>query len=607
MLSVVGKKSERSKLCQKILLKDLQILLSLWIKRREKVVINHTLVLKKSRNRLTVEKKLEVIKLYEKCASFAQVAREKEIAESTIRKIVSQKSELKKYSVHTANYGGLQLTKTRSRAMLEMERLLLAWINDCTNRNLPISLKETQLKAVSLYGFCKSKIEDLTPQEIKETFVGSNGWWDKFSERENLGSVNLLGEAGSADVKAAEEFPEIFRKIIEEGGYSEQQIFNVDEAGLFWKMAPTRSIVKKTRKVPGLKLAKSRSTILVGGNASGDLKLKPLFIHTSENPRCLKGVKKATLPVFWASNKKAWMKAELFENWFKDNFIPQVKRFCRMKKIPFKILLLVDNCTGHPDLSHIDPNVKMMFLPPNTTSLIQPMDQGVIATLKALYKRITFEKAHETHNTLVEFYKDYDIFQAVTNFGIAWGMITQKNMKGVWKKLLPREESNEPPTEIIEEVVNLGVELDIELTTQDVKEILVFDERKMSNEDLFEVCEPTEGETESEESNDATENPQNLSLKQLKEILKRGQEFTDLINDLDPIHERQVRVIKDIDKALRCYKEEALEKSKIVTNLAKQSKVTSFFTKNVDKPGPSGQKSSNEELNEALAILSDED
>ena len=26
-----------------------------------------------------------------------------------------------------------------------------------------------------------------------------------------------------------------------EGGYTEQQIINVDEAGLFWKMAPTKN------------------------------------------------------------------------------------------------------------------------------------------------------------------------------------------------------------------------------------------------------------------------------------------------------------------------------------------------------------------------------
>ena len=49
--------------------------------------------------------------------------------------------------------------------------------------------------------------------------------------------------------------------------------------------------MNKAKKFSGLKLAKYRITILVGGNASGELKLKPLFIHTSKTPkqRSIKG------------------------------------------------------------------------------------------------------------------------------------------------------------------------------------------------------------------------------------------------------------------------------------------------------------------------------
>ena len=158
----------------------------------------------------------------------------------------------------------------------------------------------------------------------------------------------------------------------------------------------------------GLKLSKRRSTILVGGNASGDMKLTPLWIHNSKRPRPFKNVDMNRLPVFWQSNKKAWMTTLIFEHWFKEYFIPEVRRYCRRKKIEFKILLISDNCSSHPDLSHVNKNVKFLFLPPNTTSLIQPMDQGVIATLKALYRKITFAEAHRTHDTLVEFYQDFN-------------------------------------------------------------------------------------------------------------------------------------------------------------------------------------------------------
>ena len=114
-------------------------------------------------------------------------------------------------------------------------------------------------------------------------------------------------------------------------------------------MPPTRTVKKKTKKIAGLKLAKSRSTVLVGGNAQGDMKLKPLWIHTSQNPRCFKRkVKKdkSNLPVFWTSNRKAWMTSEKFEFWAENNFVPEVKRYCRRKGISFNILLLLDNCPG---------------------------------------------------------------------------------------------------------------------------------------------------------------------------------------------------------------------------------------------------------------------
>ena len=61
------------------------------------------------------------------------------------------------------------------------------------------------------------------------------------------------------------------------------------------------------------------------------------------------------------------------------------------------------------------------------------MDQGVIATAKAIYKKITFQKTHET---LADFLKDYDVLQAVNNFANAWRLITRKNMRAVWNPLV---------------------------------------------------------------------------------------------------------------------------------------------------------------------------
>lgn len=46
-------------------------------------------------------------------------------------------------------------------------------------------------------------------------------------------------------------------------------------------------------------------TIVLRGNAAGDLKLKPMVIYHSENPRALKDLIIEYLPVIYKSNKKS--------------------------------------------------------------------------------------------------------------------------------------------------------------------------------------------------------------------------------------------------------------------------------------------------------------
>ena len=101
--------------------------------------------------------------------------------------------------------------------------------------------------------------------------------------------------------------------------------------------------------------------------------MKSLVIGKSRQPRCFKGLDSSTLPVHYKFIKKAWMNSAIFEVWIKS-----VDK--KMKRQGHKILMFLDNAPSHPQLK-LD-NVKLVFLPPNTTSKIQPMDQGIIQTMK---------------------------------------------------------------------------------------------------------------------------------------------------------------------------------------------------------------------------------
>ncbi|GFV81116.1 hypothetical protein TNCV_2271001 [Trichonephila clavipes] len=53
----------------------------------------------------------------------------------------------------------------------------------------------------------------------------------------------------AADEGAAKIFPEELAKSIEDGDSSADQVFNADEAGLYWKKMPNRTYIAKDEKL----------------------------------------------------------------------------------------------------------------------------------------------------------------------------------------------------------------------------------------------------------------------------------------------------------------------------------------------------------------------
>jgi hypothetical protein len=51
------------------------------------------------------------------------------------------------------------------------------------------------------------------------------------------------------------------------------------------------------------------------------------------------------------------------------------------------ILLFVDNCAAHPKYTSFLRNVKVIRYPANCTSVLQPLDFGVIKCYKQLYRK----------------------------------------------------------------------------------------------------------------------------------------------------------------------------------------------------------------------------
>ena len=77
------------------------------------------------------------------------------------------------------------------------------------------------------------------------------------------------------------------------------------------------------------------------------------------------------------------MDSDIFTRWLKE-----LDR--KMITEGRKITMIVDNCPAHPHVVGLQA-VELTFLPPNTTSKLQPMDQGVIGPLSLNYTSIALK------------------------------------------------------------------------------------------------------------------------------------------------------------------------------------------------------------------------
>ena len=88
---------------------------------------------------ISLEEKLSIITKHEAGATKAKISRDLGMSESTIRHIVQHAEQYKKQGQSASTSTASQTTRNRSSLMIEMERLLLVWIEDCNQKRIHIA------------------------------------------------------------------------------------------------------------------------------------------------------------------------------------------------------------------------------------------------------------------------------------------------------------------------------------------------------------------------------------------------------------------------------------------------------------------------------------
>nr|XP_006008485.1 PREDICTED: jerky protein homolog-like [Latimeria chalumnae] len=278
--------------------------------------------------------------------------------------------------------GGLSRKRARRASDAPLDTAVYNWFVQERAVGTPISGPIVKAQAEK---FCQEL-------NVDNTFAASQGWLDCLKRRHGISQVKISGEIRLADSEAASTFPDELKAYLEEEGFTEEQVYNADESSLYFKMLPDTTLAAKNdeKKSEGFKQDKNRVTFLFTCNKTGNHKLIPLCIVKSRQPRCFHHTNMKSLPIKYKNSKAAWMTGNICKDWFFKSFVPSVRHHLCSKRLPEKAVLLLDNCAAHPpaeSLKTSDGNIKVFYLPKNTTSKIQPLDQGIIVNSKKAYRK----------------------------------------------------------------------------------------------------------------------------------------------------------------------------------------------------------------------------
>ncbi|MGH7240476.1 MAG: hypothetical protein ACREHG_10510, partial [Candidatus Saccharimonadales bacterium] len=313
----------------------------------------------------------------------------------------------------------LKVAKTRKRQdgggrhpilTAEQDKQLLEWVLALRQQRERVSIKHLKEEAIRLYR---------TQGEQSRQFNASYHWAQQWMKRQGL-SMRLRTTTKDVHTPALESAAEDFRVNNKHiwSKYKDIKIWNMDETAVYLDAPGNRTIDligAPTVEIATTKHEKDRVTVVLCVSNDGEKKA-PLVILRSKDESKLNTVKhtqvtydngQSTMEMYAAYNQKAYMNSKLMCEWMKHVFKPPAPPNTIPVSIDgYETVLLLDNVKSHITLSVLEcfreNKVYALFLPPNCTPLVQPLDHSLNAVFKRFYEeqwRIWYHNVSHTKLT----------------------------------------------------------------------------------------------------------------------------------------------------------------------------------------------------------------
>nr|XP_004481860.1 LOW QUALITY PROTEIN: tigger transposable element-derived protein 5 [Dasypus novemcinctus] len=433
------------------------------------------------RKAYSIKDKLQAIERVKGGERQASVCRDFGVPGGTLRGWLKDEPKLRWFLDQLGGEVGTQRKKMRLANEEEIDRAVYTWFLALRQHGVPLSgpLIQAQAEAFArqIYG-------------PECTFKASHGWFWRWQKRHGISSQRIYGEAeppapGPAPGLPVKEEPGA-RAFADRapaapppahGGYGDEQIYNANVTGLYWKLLPEQAAPPGAGDPGGggrgRRWRGDRVTVLLAANLTGSHKLKPLVIGQLPDPPSLRHHNQDKFPASYRYSPDAWLSRPLLRGWFFEEFVPGVKRYLRRSCLQQKAVLLVAHppCPGlaartpapeeseeAPRLSRPEPPgppeelqtpdgaVRVLFLSRGSrrAHIPAPLEQGVVAAFKQLYKRELLRLAAScTRGSPLDFMRSFVLKDMLHLAGLSWDLVQAGSIERCW--LLGLRAAFEPP------------------------------------------------------------------------------------------------------------------------------------------------------------------